>query len=440
VSKWSDTATIVKSTHRLPPTHSSGWDRAKYFGNGLFVSESLKDNGLVFLRIPSVASQKQIEGWSIPPVAFKILGYTAYPLGNVIAVAEQKEKCVPGVPSLFKVKLITHSFIRIHFLNIQNGSPYCTPPSNIIMWEFPSGADPITIDRIAITSSRVAMCVYYCEEDLTGDVMVRRILVWDRETGELVGFHCSYNYTSLSPPHQVLDLSSTSRREPGQQNPRVIFLDEFRMIVVPDEWAITELVVFNTLIPQGHPGNLRRFGFPPGFRHWRAKIFVDHDRDLGAPNRDEAFIVDPAQAVIAMQLGEHWEPHLLFVARTQVLIEQSYSVRTDSCIPWDEWREDVVVVEIPMFFSILPTFVHGTKVAVVGTNDAHGWPRRCHNVRTFDFGRCSSLQLRGGTESLRVLFEDGAHFEFESGGGSNSWDELRSLSDESVFCLVSCLL
>ena len=59
--------------------------------------------------------------------------------------------------------------------------------------------------------------------------------------------------------------------------------------------------MFNTLIRQDHPGNLRRFGFPSEFRNWRAKIFVDHDRDLGTPNRDEALIADPAQAVIAME-------------------------------------------------------------------------------------------------------------------------------------------
>ena len=90
----------------MPPNQSSGWGRAEYFGNGLLVSDSLEDNGLAFLRVPSVANRKQIEGWTIPLIAFKIFGYTVYPPGNVVAVAEKKDKCVLGVPSLFKVQQV----------------------------------------------------------------------------------------------------------------------------------------------------------------------------------------------------------------------------------------------------------------------------------------------------------------------------------------------
>jgi len=88
----------------LPPNQSSGWDHAEYFENGLLASDSLEDNGLAFLRVPSVASRKPIEGWSILHIAFGILCYTVYPPGNVVAVAEHKEKCVTGIPSLFKTQ------------------------------------------------------------------------------------------------------------------------------------------------------------------------------------------------------------------------------------------------------------------------------------------------------------------------------------------------
>jgi len=302
------------------------------------------------------------------------------------------------------------------------------------MWEFPPRVDPIINEQIAITGSRVAMCVYYRDEGLPGDEMVRKILVWDWKTRGLVRF-CGLNcYISLSSPHQVLDLSSTRRGEPVKQNARVIFLDEFRMVVAPDERIITELVVFDTLIPQGHPGNLRQFRFPPEFRDRRARIFIDHDRDLGTPNRDEALIADPAQAVLTMQFGEHWEHHHLLVVRTQVLTEQTYLVGTDPHICWDEWREDTVVMEVPVYGSS-PTFVHGARVVVVGIH-FFGWDQY-HIVHTFNFGRCSSLPLRGGAGGTerRVLFEDGANFEFELGDSMR--DELLSLSDGSLFCLVS---
>jgi len=132
-------------------------------------------------------------------------------------------------------------------------------------------------DDEEITGSRVAVYVSYCYEDLPGGATIRRILVWDWKTGELLRL-CGLNgYISLSSPHQVLDILSTDRRELIEGDPQVIFLDEFRIVVIPTGWALTELGVFNTLIRQDHPGNLRRFGFPTEFRNWRAKIFVDHD-------------------------------------------------------------------------------------------------------------------------------------------------------------------
>ena len=262
--------------------------------------------------------------------------------------------------------------------------------------------------------------------------------MWDWKTGELVRF-CSLNgYISLSSPHQVLDLSSTCWGEPVKQNPRVIFLDEFRMVVLPDELAITELAVFNTLIPQGHPGNLRRFGFPSEFSDQRARIFVDHDRDLGTPNRDEALIADPAQAVLAMEFGEPWDSRPLLIVRTQVLTEQTYSVGTDSHICWDEWREGAVVMGVLTRGFSLHTFVHGAQAVVVGKH-IRDWDYHHYVARTFNFGRCSPLQLRsraGGTEK-RVPFEIGGHFKFES--SDSVWNRLRSLSDGRIFCHVSRL-
>lgn len=60
---------------------------------------------------------------------------------------------------------------------------------------------------------------------------------------------------TLSP--QVLDLSSANRSELVIPNASLIFLDEFRLAVTPEEPNITGLVVFNTLVPQGYPGYLQ---------------------------------------------------------------------------------------------------------------------------------------------------------------------------------------
>jgi len=110
-----------------------------------------------------------------------------------MAVIERKEKCVPGVPYLSKAQpLISRSFIRIHFLNLRDGSPNCAPPSNIIMWEFPPRVVLTRRNLISITGSRVAMRVSYRSEDPPDDVLITRIFVWDWRTGELVSF-CGSN-------------------------------------------------------------------------------------------------------------------------------------------------------------------------------------------------------------------------------------------------------
>ena len=444
-SKWSDAANIVKLAHELPPNQSLGWDRAKYFGNGLLVSDSLEDNGLAFLRIPSVASQKPIDGWCIPPIPFRNSGYVVYPPGNVVAVTEREKRCVPGVPSLFNAQqLIGHSSIRIHFLNLRDGSPYCAPPSNVIVWEFPPGAEPIINDLIAITGSRVAMHISYYDEDLPGDALIRMILVWDWKTGELVRSCSSNGYISLNSPYQVLDLLSTGGRGLLGLNPQVVFLDEFRMALIPSELDITELAVFNTLIPQDHPGNLQRFGFPPEFRNWRARIFVDHDRDLGTPNRDEALIADPAQGVLVMDLLQFFGPHTLLVVRTQIF-DQPYSVHGDSgVVPWAEWGRYVVALAPEVHLRELFTFVHGAQVVVAWAIYGDNWYQPgnpCYHVRTFNFGQGSPLPLRRGDNGTgwTALFEDGVSFTFESGIDTRGKDELRSLSNGSLFYLVSCL-
>jgi len=217
------------------------------------------------------------------------------------------------------------------------------------------------------------------------------------------------------------------------------------MILIHDEWAITELAVFNTLIPQDHPGNLQRFGFPPEFHNWQARIRVDYDRDLGTPKKNRALITDPAQAVLAMELLQPVGPHALLVVRTQAFA-QLYSVHEDSSIvPWTEWGRYVVVLRVPeLNIPQLFTLVHGAQVMVAWAIYIGGWYQQgdpCYHVRTFNFGQGSPLPLRCRDDGTgwRASFEDGVSFTFESNIDLRGKDELRSLSDGSLFCLVSCL-
>jgi hypothetical protein len=251
------------------------------------------------------------------------------------------------------------------------------------------------------------------------------------------------SHALLTSPPQVLDLSSTDGSKLVKPDTQGIFLDEFRVAIVHDESSIAELAVFNTLIPQDHPGNLQLLGLPPEYRDRTVKICVDHGRNLGTPNRDETLLADPAQAVLAMKLEGGWEPPVLLVVRTRALIEQMYLVRADSCVPWDEWGRGAVAIAIPTYGVEWSTFIHGAQVMVVRTSFTGnlGWPVQhwCH-LHTFDFGRHSSLPLLGGADGIerRAQFKDGANFRFELGNGM-PWGGFRSLSDGSLFYLVSCL-
>jgi len=284
----------------------------------------------------------------------------------------------------------------------------------------------------AITHSRIMVhCIYRDDDEGT----VSKLIVWNWKTGELVRFRDLSAHTSLNLP-QVLDLSSMGIT----RGTRAIFLDEFCVAVILGRSAITELAVFNTLVPQDHPGYLQRLAFPLEFRrHKRANVHLDHDRDLGTPSDDEGLLPDPAQAVLVIDLWGDGEPHVLFVVRTQALVEQVHSVRTDSPVPWDEWGRDAVVIEVQNDDShSIFAFVHSAQVKIARWSGVLGR----YDVRTFDFsqrGR-SSLPLRGGADAeRRVLFEAGVNLKFGSDDGSSPWGELKPLSDGSLFDLVSRL-
>jgi len=229
---------------------------------------------------------------------------------------------------------------------------------------------------------------------------------------------------------------------------QAIFLDEFHVAVIPNRSAITELAVFNTLVPQHRPGYMRRLAFPLEFRDKRANMHVDLDRDLGTPNMDEELLPDPAQAVLVVDLGQDQEHCILLVVRTQALIEQVHSVRADSRVPWDEWGTDTVAIRVQNSHRLF-TFVHGAQVMVArpfigGLRSYHiRTSDFSYHIRTFDFSQRGrgSLPFRDGVDGTgrRLLFEDGENLKFESDENIDPWDGLQSLGDGSLIRLVSRL-
>jgi hypothetical protein len=236
---------------------------------------------------------------------------------------------------------------------------------------------------------------------------------------------------------QVLELQPTDCSKLVPTLIEVAFLDEFRMAIFPGVSPSPELVLFDTLVPQNYPGNLQRFELPPEFRDRAIFSYVDHDRHLGAPSRDEALVGDPSQAVFVMERRGVHESKIL-VVRTQALIGQKRPVRSDSRVPWDAWRRYVTAVKVPKEGHSY-TFVHGAQVMRVQGLIPRHYDRlapRTHYVWTFDFSRRGSLRPLEGT-GKKALCEDRERSEFESEGGVSLLYGLRSLSDGSLCCLVS---
>ena len=304
-------------------------------------------------------------------------------------------------------------------------------------WELLPMTCLLATEGMAITSSRVMIPIFYGVPNQPGYCVFWKILVWDRKTGDLVRWYGLPNYYAPLTLSQVLDLSSADWGDLVILNAQIIFLDEFRMAIIPCELTAAGLLIFDTQVSQGDPGYFRRLEFPMDLHHRPIYVHVDHDRNLGAPNTKGALVPDPSQTVLVMELGDTLEPRDLLVVRTKVLIRQAFSAYIDSRVPWGEWSRDAVTIEVQMYGCALFTFVHGAQVMAV----QEMWNRmgeHCHQVRTFDFGRRSALPARrgAGITKRRLLFEDGARSEFESGRGLNLWTELQSLSDGSLFYLV----
>jgi len=193
--------------------------------------------------------------------------------------------------------------------------------------------------------------------------------------------------------------------------------------------------VFDTLIPQGCPGNSRRFSLPPRYgSEYYSVVHVDRDRYLGKLDKDVPFITDPTQAILVVEVLRPMRQSVSLVVRMQALIEKVCSTRTDDHIPWDEWGRGVTIMKSPRG-PRFPIHVHGTHVVVLTSLD----DRRVH---VFDFGRrgggsLSLLDREDGGEKRRVLFEDGREFILEV--DNISWGGVQSLGNGAFFHSVSYL-
>ena len=86
--KWSNAGSVVKSVYELPPELFPRRGAIEVLGRNLLVSWG--PDSLAFIRVPSAASRKPIEWWSIPPFPFAIKAVAAHLPDNVVAVAGER--------------------------------------------------------------------------------------------------------------------------------------------------------------------------------------------------------------------------------------------------------------------------------------------------------------------------------------------------------------
>jgi len=218
---------------------------------------------------------------------------------------------------------------------------------------------------------------------------------------------------------------------------KVTFLDEFRMVVLRSDrgGGLAELVLFNTLLPQDHPRNLRRFHIPLRYRN-RFSIVTDRDGSFGA--QDQSFVIDPAQAILVVGVSDSDKPHhVLLVMRTQALITRACSMSSDASIPWDEWGRNVMIME--MVRDDINVFVQGVHVIVVKRRTPVGDDTGYLCLRTFDFSLrgCSALWDKGDRAGRTDLYEGGRDFILKGTRGVSDWG-LNPLGSGTFYSLVSC--
>ena len=214
----------------------------------------------------------------------------------------------------------------------------------------------------------------------------------------------------------------------------VTFLDEFRIMVSRyDNTADTsDLVVFDTRIPQSRPDVFQRFGLPSRYHTDRVRVRVDCNRPMGMTIREEPFTADPAQAVFVLELSLSGELDscVLLVVRISALVG-----RTGSYIRWEEWAGGFVIAEIPLVRNTVTTFVHGAYAAVAVIRD-----REYCRLHTFDFSKrgCHALPLWGGESGASgrrfALKNDGRDVLLEGirPAGRVLWPEAMGLLGDGV--------
>ena len=158
----------------------------------------------------------------------------------------------------------------------------------------------------------------------------------DRESGEEFFFcRTTFSLTSI----QVLEYSSDDPRidDAIPHITNMCFLEESWLLVSCCSRPVPRLLVFDTRLPQQDPRSWQILDLPPVPSLGRHLIVTRRENPFA---EWPEFLVDPAQRIFALFTTQS----LVLLVPAELLIRYAHSVRTGSCIPWDEWGEDVITV------------------------------------------------------------------------------------------------
>lgn len=179
---------MTRTSREVPLEHPFlGWRDFRVIWKNLIAIHTRRSNSLDFLHIPPAMSQGLPEQWSIPRLQFEVSYYTAYPPENILVVAEeQTERWVDANPRLPSWRLIMCRDIRIHLLNLLDGSPHRVPRSNVLTLPLPPGVGETYIQVLAMTGSRLMLHISLQDESWPHKALGRRLVLWNWRTGDTV--------------------------------------------------------------------------------------------------------------------------------------------------------------------------------------------------------------------------------------------------------------
>ena len=130
-----------------------------------------------------------------------------------------------------------------------------------------------------------------------------------------------------------------------------------------------------------------------------ASICTDSNGPRGEGSSDEPLIIDPTQSVVVIYLHHYHHPGrpawtVVFVIRVAALVRYMSPTPSGKRIPWDKWKRDVTVVELPgNGIPDIQTFVLGTRVLFLRRNQQGGYLVHVHD---FSLWGCRALICVGG--------------------------------------------